>query len=84
MVLRLNKSLKYRDLIPTPDCSGQAPTGVPYYSGLSTPVTSARDPGQVTAIQYSCLAMSLRSLAIILPIHRHLISLASTFATVFV
>jgi len=34
------------------------------------------------AILYSRLATSLRSLAIILPIHLHLLSLASTFATV--
>ena len=46
-------------------------------------VTAARDPGRVTAILYSRLATSLRSLAIILPIDLHLISLASTFATVF-
>ena len=38
--------------------------------------------GRVTAILYSRLATSLRSLAIILPIHLHLLSLASTFATV--
>ena len=36
-VLRLNKSLKYRELIPTPDCSGAAPTIVPFYSEYSTP-----------------------------------------------
>jgi hypothetical protein len=41
MVLRLNKSLKYRELIPTPDCSGPAPTFVPFYSEYSTtPVLS--------------------------------------------
>jgi len=39
--------------------------------------------GRVTAISYSRLARSLRSLAITLPIHQHLMSLASTFATVF-
>jgi len=39
-------------------------------------------PGRVTAILYSRLATSLGSLAIILPIHLHLLSLASTFATV--
>jgi len=46
-------------------------------------VTAARDPGRVTAILYSRLATSLRSLAIILPIHLHLLSLISTFAPVF-
>jgi len=46
-------------------------------------VTAARDQGRITAILYSRLATSLRSLAIILPIHLHLLSLASTFATVF-
>jgi hypothetical protein len=29
MVLRLNQSLKYRELLTTPDCSGPAPTFVP-------------------------------------------------------
>jgi len=37
MVLRLNKSLNYRELIPTPDCSGRAPTFIPFYSEYSTP-----------------------------------------------
>jgi len=37
MVVRLNKSLKYRKLIPTPDCSGPVPTFVPFYSEYSTP-----------------------------------------------
>jgi len=46
-------------------------------------VTVARYSGRVTAIPYSRLATSLRSLAIILPIHLHLLSLVSTFATVF-
>jgi len=35
MVLRLNKSLKYRELIPTEDCSGPAPTFVPFNSEYS-------------------------------------------------
>jgi len=39
--------------------------------------------GQVTAILYSRLATRLRSLAIILPIHLYLLSLESTFATVY-
>jgi hypothetical protein len=37
MVLRLNKSRIYRELIPTPECSGPAPTFVPVYSEYSTP-----------------------------------------------
>jgi hypothetical protein len=41
MLLRLNKSLKYRELIPTPDCSGPAPTFVPFYSEYSTPRVSS-------------------------------------------
>jgi len=45
-------------------------------------VTAARDPGQVTAVLYGRLTTSLRSLAIISPIHLHLLSLVSTFATV--
>jgi hypothetical protein len=37
IVLRLNKSLKCRELIPTPDCSGPVPTFVPVYSEYSPP-----------------------------------------------
>ena len=37
MVLRLNKSLKVAELIPTTDCSGPAPTFIPFYSEYSTP-----------------------------------------------
>jgi len=44
IVLRLNKSLKYRELIPTPACSGPAPTFVPFYSEYSTPPVSSRMP----------------------------------------
>jgi hypothetical protein len=44
MVLRLNKSLKYRELKPTPDCSGPAPTLVPFYSEYSTPRVSSTMP----------------------------------------
>jgi hypothetical protein len=44
MVLRLNKSLKYRELITTPDCSGPAPTFVPFYSEYSTPPVSSTMP----------------------------------------
>jgi len=47
-----------------------------------TDVTVAHDQSQVMAILYSRLATSLRSLAIILPIHPHLRSLASKIATV--
>ena len=43
-VLRLNESLKYRELIPTPDCSGPAPTFVPFYSEYSTPPVSSTMP----------------------------------------
>ena len=46
-------------------------------------VTVARDPGLVTAVLDSGLATSLRSLLILLPIHIQLLSLASTFATIF-
>jgi hypothetical protein len=50
---------------------------------LINSVTATRDHGRVTAIVYSRFAMSLRSLEIILPIRLHPISLASTFATIF-
>ena len=56
--------------------------GVDLALPLAVEVTAARDPGRVTAILYSRLATSLRSLAIIVPIHLHLLSLAFTFATV--
>jgi hypothetical protein len=44
MVLTLNKSLKYRELIPTPDCSGPTPTVVPVYSENSAPRVSSKMP----------------------------------------
>jgi len=44
IVLRLNKSLKYRELIPTSDCSGPAPTFVPFYSEYSTARVSSTMP----------------------------------------
>jgi len=44
MVMRLNKSLKYRELIPTPDCAGPAPTFVPVYSEYTTPRVSSTMP----------------------------------------
>ena len=44
MVLRLNKSLKYRELIPTLDCSGPAPTFIPFYRVYSTPPVSSTMP----------------------------------------
>ena len=44
MVLRLNKSLKYRELIPTADNSGPAPTFVLFYSEYSTPRVSSTLP----------------------------------------
>jgi hypothetical protein len=37
IVLRLNESLKCCERIHTPDCSGPAPTLVPFYSEYSTP-----------------------------------------------
>jgi len=41
MVLRLNNSLKYCGLLPTPDYSGPAPTFVPFYSEYYTlPISS--------------------------------------------
>jgi len=44
MELRLIKSLKYRELIPTQDCSGTAPTFGPCYSEYSTPPVSSTMP----------------------------------------
>jgi len=56
MVLRLNKSLKYRELIPTPDCSGSAPTFVPFYSEYSTPRVSLTMPEKILfhCPEFSC------------------------------
>jgi len=44
IVLRVNKSLKYRELIPTPYCSGPAPTFVSFYSEYSTPRVASTMP----------------------------------------
>jgi len=57
MVLRLNKSLKYRELIPTPDCSGHAPTFVPFYSEYSIPRVSSTMPEKTP---FRCPAFSCR------------------------
>jgi len=56
MVLRLNKSLKYCELIPTPDCSGPAPTIVPSYSEYSTPRVSSTMPEKASLCcpEFSC------------------------------
>jgi len=56
MVLRLNKSLKNREHIPTPDCSGPAPTFVPFYSEYSTPhVTwTMREKTPIRCPEFSC------------------------------
>jgi hypothetical protein len=35
MVLKIDKSIKYRELIATPDCSGPAPTFIPFNSQYS-------------------------------------------------
>jgi hypothetical protein len=56
MVLRLNKSLKYCELIPTPDCSGPAPTFVPFYSEYSTSRVSSTIPAKTPfrCPEFSC------------------------------
>jgi len=56
MVLRINKSLKYRELIPTQDCSGPAPTFVPFYSEYSTPRVSLTLPAKTPfrCPEFSC------------------------------
>jgi hypothetical protein len=55
--LRLNKSLQYRELIPTPDCSGPAPTFVSFYSQYSTPPTSSAMPEKT---RFHCPELSCR------------------------
>jgi hypothetical protein len=56
MVLRLNKALKYNELIPTPDCSGTAPTLVPFYSEYSTPPVLSAMPEKTPFLcpEFSC------------------------------
>jgi len=56
MVLRLNRSLKYRELIPTPDCSGPAPTCVPFYSEHYSPPMSSTMPEKTPSRcpEFSC------------------------------
>jgi len=56
MVLRRNKSLKYRELIPTPDYAGLAPTLVPFNSEYSTPPVSLTMPENTTfrCGEFSC------------------------------
>jgi hypothetical protein len=44
MVLRLNKSLKYRELKPTTDDSDPGPTFGPFYSEYSTPRVTSTIP----------------------------------------
>jgi len=51
MVLRLNQSLKYHELIPTQDCPGPAPTVVTFYSEYSTPHMSSTMP-EKTAFRF--------------------------------
>ena len=56
MVLRFNKSLKYRELIPTPDCSGPDSTFGSFYSEYSTPPMSLTMPEKIPVcwIESSC------------------------------
>jgi len=56
MVLRLNQSLKYREHIPTPDCSGPPPTFAPFYSEYSTTRMSSTIPGKTPSCcpEYEC------------------------------
>jgi len=57
MVMWFNKSLKYRELVPTPDCSGPAPTFVPFNSEHSTPRVSSTMPEKT---QFRCPGLSCR------------------------
>jgi len=59
MVLSLKKSLKYRELIPRPDCSGPVPTFLPFYSQYSTPpvVWTMREKTAFRCSEFSCQKM---------------------------
>jgi hypothetical protein len=59
MGLRLNIALKYRELIPTPNCSGPAPTFVHFYSEYSTPPVSWTMPEMIPfrCPEFSCRKM---------------------------
>ena len=56
MVLRLNKSLKYREVRPTRDCSGAAPTFVLFNSEYSTSRVSStmQEKTPVRCPKFSC------------------------------
>jgi len=54
MLLRLNQSLKYREHIPTPDCSGPAPTFVPFYCEYSTPRVMSTMPQKTPFCSPEC------------------------------
>jgi len=57
IVLRLNKSLEYRELIPTSDCSGPAPTFVAVSREFSIPSVSSTMPEKIT---FRCSELSCR------------------------
>ena len=56
MVVRLNKSLEYRQLIPTPDWSGPGPSSVPFYTEHSTPpvLSTMREKTLLRCPEVSC------------------------------
>jgi hypothetical protein len=47
IVLRLNTSLKYCELVPTPDCSCPATTFFPFYSEYCTPCVWSTMPEKI-------------------------------------
>jgi len=81
--LQFQTSLTLSEFIKLPSIHSINPRSLTVSLWMYRHSCTWRVQGPVTPVLYSWLARSLRSLAIVLPIHRHLQSLGSTFATIF-